>query len=73
MMGPNNANLAKLVAICAAIFKTDFSNSKIDTGIKEFIKATGFDVVSSIGTSFDKKLQKGLERIHRDVLASNNV
>lgn len=70
VLGQNNANLAKLAAICASIYRTDFSTTKIDGGIREFMQATGFDVISSIGANFDKKLQKGLERVHRDVVSA---
>lgn len=70
VLGPNSANLPKLAAICASIYRTDFSTTKIDEGIREFMQTTGFDVISSIGANFEKKLQKGLERIHRDVISS---
>lgn len=72
VLGANNAHLPKLAAICASIYRTDFSTTKIDEGIRAFMQATGFDVISAIGVNFDKKLQKGLEKIHRDVISAED-
>lgn len=68
VLGPNNANVPKLTAICAAIYKTDLSTSEIDEGIRTFVQSIGFEIVQRLGAGFQKKLQQQLERIHRDVM-----
>lgn len=68
----NNSNVPKLTAICASIYKTRFSSLEIDAGIRTFLQSVGFDMVQRLGAGFSKKLQQGLERIHRDVFLEKN-
>lgn len=72
VLGPNNANVPKLVAFCASIYKTEFSTAEIDKGIRTFVENIGFDVVRQLGAVFSKKLQQGLDRIHSDFLLEKN-
>merc|ERR1712093_737568 len=63
VLGPNNANLGKLLGIFAEVYATDLADKETQDGIRKAFKAFPQSMLQGLASQFSEKHQKRIMKI----------